>query len=65
MNEPTTLMLRQRDVRKWIPTLNAKELYKLEAAGVIHTFRRGAKSHRWYYTAEILDLVRGKRKVES
>lgn len=62
MNEPSALMLRMRDVIKWIPTMTAKELYKLEEAGVIHTFRREARSQRWYYTSELMRLTQQKGK---
>jgi hypothetical protein len=66
--EPTMLLLRLRDVLAWIPTLTRHELYRMEREGVITTFRRNAKSQRWYYTAQIAKLccgTNGNEKVKE
>lgn len=54
---PNKVLLRLREVRQWMPNLTTQELHKWEQAGVIRVLQRSPRSHKWYYTKELIWLV--------
>lgn len=52
------VLLRLREVHQCFPNITTQELRKWEAAGIVRVLRTGPRSHRWYYTKELICLAK-------
>lgn len=56
--EPTTELLRLRDVLTWLPSVTLRQLQQLESTGLIDPLRLGKGSRAFYHKTELKRVFR-------